>query len=259
MEYYLYLSLIPESLIVSMLPPEEFGNYLAVGTKKRTRGEAMFFELDPNFKNSFFPFSDIDKRCVPHSDGRSKQSIYLSIYRVLENIPLNVLKSLYLVTDDGRVLEISKSKYTPNNEDELHLYQELSPVTPLIVSRLNPLEFCRFVTDRKNPVSVPKLAFVELILDDMDKNPESAHEHNLPYPNIDHLMDCLSELKKQSGKTTKTVIRSMQRDLLYRTIKNGIFVGDQKELYFYPFPSRKDLENKFYAWWRSALVIGFGR
>lgn len=259
MKRYLYLSLIPESLIVSMLPPEEFGNYLAVGTKKRTRGEAVFFELDPNFRNAYFPFSDIDKRCVPHSDGRPKQSIYLSIYRVLEHVPLKVLRNLYLVTDDGRVLEIKKAPYHEKSEDELHLYQEISPVNPLIVSRLNPLEFCRFVTNQKNPVFVPKLVFVELILDDINKDPKSVQVHNLPYPNIDHLTDCLIDLKNESDKATKTVIRSMQRDLLYRTIKNGVFVGDQKEFYFYPFPSKKDLEDKFYAWWRSALIIGFGR
>ena len=43
MSVYLYLSLIPEALIASMLPPLDFGTYLAIGTKKRTRGQAMFF------------------------------------------------------------------------------------------------------------------------------------------------------------------------------------------------------------------------
>lgn len=33
MERYLYLSITPEALISSMLPPAEFGNYQAVGTK----------------------------------------------------------------------------------------------------------------------------------------------------------------------------------------------------------------------------------
>jgi hypothetical protein len=32
--------LIPEALIASMLPPVDFGTYLAVGTKKRTSGDA---------------------------------------------------------------------------------------------------------------------------------------------------------------------------------------------------------------------------
>jgi hypothetical protein len=49
----------------------------------------------------------------------------------------------------------------------------------------------------------------------------------------------------------------MQGDLLYRTIKNGFFVGDQDHFLFYEFPSLEKLENEYYTWWRSALVLGF--
>jgi len=35
METHLYLLLFPESLVMSMLGPSEFGAYLATGTKKR--------------------------------------------------------------------------------------------------------------------------------------------------------------------------------------------------------------------------------
>ena len=42
MDIYLYLSLIPEALIASMLPPEEFGTYLAVGTKDPWPGDVFF-------------------------------------------------------------------------------------------------------------------------------------------------------------------------------------------------------------------------
>ena len=42
MTIHFYLSLIPEALIASMLSPEEFGNYYAVGSKKKSRGQAMF-------------------------------------------------------------------------------------------------------------------------------------------------------------------------------------------------------------------------
>ena len=37
MSIYLYASLVPEALIVSMLPPDEFGTYYAVGTRKKAR------------------------------------------------------------------------------------------------------------------------------------------------------------------------------------------------------------------------------
>ena len=45
MKKYYYLVATPESLIASHLEPKEFGNYLAVGTKKRTRGQAIFSRL----------------------------------------------------------------------------------------------------------------------------------------------------------------------------------------------------------------------
>jgi len=42
MTTHFYLSLLPEALIVSMLDPEEFGTYYAVGSAKKSRGQAMF-------------------------------------------------------------------------------------------------------------------------------------------------------------------------------------------------------------------------
>jgi hypothetical protein len=54
MTVHLYLSLIPEALIASMLTPEEFGAYYAVGSEKRSRGQAIFFEIDPKFRSKEF-------------------------------------------------------------------------------------------------------------------------------------------------------------------------------------------------------------
>ena len=34
MRTYVYLSMTPESLVASQLPPEEFGAYMAVGVKE---------------------------------------------------------------------------------------------------------------------------------------------------------------------------------------------------------------------------------
>jgi len=66
----------------------------------------------------------------------------------------------------------------------------------------------------------------------------------------------LDGLVENPQKHTKTVIRCMQRDIFYRTIKNGFFVSDQKDICFYPFPSETELEEKHHDWWRSALTIG---
>lgn len=259
MKRYLYLLLTPESLISSMLPPEEFGNYLAVGAKKRTRGQAMFFEVDPDFESSHFPNKDqyINEKCIPHEDGTPKRSVFISIYRVLEHVPLKKLKNLYLVTDDGRVLGLEQKPYTSEDKTPLHLYQQISPVNPRITSTLDPSEFMKFVTDISRPASVPKLVFVELKLNDLANNPEKGAVNDLPYPNIDHLRDCLLSLQHEPSKKTKTNIRNFSGELLYRTCKNGFFVGDRTTMLYYPLPPQNELEEKYYTWWRSALVIGF--
>lgn len=255
MNRFLYLSLTPEALIASMIPPEEFGCYMAVGTKKKTRGLEIFFEIDSDFRSEHFPFGVLDERCVPHEDGTPKHSVYLSVYRVLEYIPLNALKELYLATDDGMVLRLEQGNYSEEGKEELHLYQELCPVTPRVTTRLNPREFVDFVTDITQPVSVPRIAFVELILNGLARDPLSEDIGNLPYPNIEHLRDCLSSVTAGPCKHTKTVIRTLKGHLLYRTCKNGFFVGDPSGLLFYPFPSAQELEGQHYVWWRSAQTV----
>lgn len=257
MKTYLYLSLLPEALIASMLPPEEFGCYYAVGTKKRSRGEAIFFEVDPSFRSGVFPFDSLAARCVPHPDGQPKRSVYLSVYRVLEHVPLSALGNLHLVTDDGKVLELRRGAATPAEEPGLHLYQELCPVTPLIASLLKPLDFARLITDPAQPVSLPRLIFVDLLLGELALSPSSGSAEDLPYSNLGHLRDCLVGLQANPDKPTKTIVRHMRRDLLYRTIKTGVYAADRDHLVHYPMPTRKELENRHYAWWRSALTVGF--
>ena len=139
----------------------------------------------------------------------------------------------------------------------MHLYQELCPVTPRIASNLGPKKFVQYVTNPDHKVSVPTLFFVELQLNGLAKDPVMAMADNLPYSNIPHLRDCLVGLMHDKDKVTKTVIRFFSGDVLYRTCKNGFFVGNQDEILYYPFPSREKLEQDHYVWWRSALILGF--
>jgi hypothetical protein len=154
------------------------------------------------------------------------------------------------------VLELISSYYTEINSDEIHLYQQLNPISTRVASKLTPFEYIQFLTNTVKPVSTPKLCFVELLLNELANNP-NAPLNNLPYPNPDHLRDCLIKLHETKGKQTKTVLRFMQGDLNYRTIKNGFFIGEQERYLFYRFPSVDELESKHYAWWRSALTPHF--
>ena len=252
MKQFVYLSILPESLIASHLPPAEFGNYLAVGTRKRLRGQAIFLELDST-KMKDLPTKYLNERLVPYEDGEPKRSLYLSIYRVLENIPLEVMKNLYLVTDDGKVLELKSRTYMPDEQDVIHLYQQFNPISTRVASKLSPPEFIAFLTDTGKLVSAPKVFMAELKLNKLARNPR-APIHDLPYPNPDHLRDCLSRLMSSGQRLTKTVIRQFKGELSYRTIKSGFFVGDSEGYLYYPFPSIEELEGTYYSWWRSALT-----
>lgn len=258
MDVYYYLSLIPESLIASMLPPDEFGNYFALGSHKRSRGQAAFFEVDPEAAGDAIDRADAERRCVPHENGAPRKSSYLQIYRVLEAIPTGALVRLHLTTDDGRTLPIESAECPPEEEDRLlHLYQEICPVTPRVVSKLPPRRFCESLTASDTPIHVPRLVFAEMKLGDLATNPDSASTGNLPYVNLEHLRDCLRELRNAHAKPNKTVLRQMKQDVLFRTIRGGFYAGDADGVRYFPLPELEELETTHYAWWRSALS-GYG-
>jgi len=257
MTRYLYLSLIPESLVASMLPPRQFGTYLAVGTRKCTRGQAMFLDI-PDWNAAELPPEQIEKverECVPHADGSPKHSFYFSIYRVLEKMPLRALRNLFLVTPDGRVLELERSPSIPEFNQTYHLYQEICPVHPRIVSTLNPLEFIRYITDPGSRTYVPKICFADLRLGELARDPTHARVQDLPYYAIEHLRDCLMQLRDKPEKGTKMVDRSHPQSFPYRVVENGIFIGAAGDVLYYPFPSAGELQSRYYEWWQSASIM----
>ncbi|MGM0386285.1 MAG: hypothetical protein ACQERF_09950 [Actinomycetota bacterium] len=255
MARHLYLSLIPEALIASMLEPEAFGSYYAVGMQAHVRGEAIFFELDPDYRSEEFPFHLVDERLVVQPNGAPKRSLYLSIHQVLSRIPVSALGHLYLVTTDGRTLELQRSDYAPEPEPRLHLYQEFCPINPMVVSKLDPHDFCRAITDPTNPIHVPRIVFSELHLGELATDPLRGAAHDLPYSNLAHLRDVLVEMKGNETKAAKLVLKQVKEGVLYRMVQGGFYVGDQTDFAFYRFPSRDELENQHRGWWRSAQVM----
>jgi hypothetical protein len=253
MSKYIYLTIAPEAMIGSMLPPAEFGQYIATGTKKANKSQGIFFELDFDQVQSMFNIDYLNKRCVQKPDGLPKCSVYLSIYRVLEFIPLTALKSLYLTSDHGHVLELRKTEYDKSMEikKEMHLYQELCPVTPQVASNLSPLEFLKKLTDGSLQIRLPKLLFVDLKLGGLADNPLEGSAEHLPYGSISHLRDCLEIIKTEDMKQMKTVHRVYNGVLLYRTIDTGFYVGSKEDILFYPFPSLAEIEKLNYEFYRT--------
>ena len=252
MEKHLYLSLLPEALIASNLSPEEFGAYYAVGSERKTQGQAAFFEIDPEFRDPFFRIDEALERCVPHEGGEPKRSVYVAVYRVVEHVPLSALGRLYLTTKDGRTLGIERAESIIEDSAGLHLYHEIAPLTPVVVSTLGPKAFHSFfMDDGKKNLSVPAFCWVELKLGDLASDPERGGVNDLPYENMDHLRSCLIQLATKNV-VTKMVDRLHPSSFSFRTIKNGVFYGTMKGLAMYPLPSVERLKNEHYPWWRSA-------
>lgn len=254
METRIYLSLIPEALILSHLSPEKFGMYLAIGNRRQNEGPAVFFEVDPTADLSAFRLDEAMKRCVLHPDGSPHRSIYVSVYHVLPRVPLEALKKAYLVTPAGFTLAIDPVDWQPEGEDQLFLYQEIGPVYPRAVSRLNPGEFCRHVTDPASLVSLPRLAFIDLKLGPLALDPE-ADPSGLPYRDLDHLRDCLRSVADGGGRLTKIVNRGLRPDVLYYLIRSGLYIGDTKGMRYFPLPSEEELASEHYLWWHSARTV----
>lgn len=249
----LYLSLIPQGLIASMLDPQEFGAYYTLGAKRHSRGEAIFFEVDPaGLPPGEFPLHLIDERCVAKPDGSPKKSVYLAIYRVLSRIPVAALGNLHLVTKDGQTLEVTRSEYIREPGRQAYLYQEFCPIDPMVASCLEPLEFCRAITDPGRPVHVPRIVFSQLSLRGLAQDPVNGEAHDLPYPNLQHLREVLTSLLPADSKSSKLFLKQVNEGVFYRTIRGGFYVGDQQDFAYYRFPGMAELEAHHFAWWRSA-------
>ena len=254
METRIYLSLIPEALILSQLPPDKFGMYMAIGNRRQIEGPAVFFEVDPAADLSAFRVDEAAERCVPHPDGSPHRSIYVAVYNVIPRVPLSALRKAYLVTPAGFTLAIDPVKWRPKGDDRLFLYQELGPVYPRAASRLDPWDFCKHVTDPSALVSLPRLAFIDLKLGPLARDPD-ADPAGLPYQHMAHLRECLRAVADDPGRMTKIVNRGLRPDILYYLIRSGLYIGDREEMCCFPLPGEDVLASDHYLWWHSARTV----
>ena len=254
--YYFLFSPI-EALIASQLEPKAFGMYMAQGSKKGSAEQLMFAEVKGEF-GDFFDWDYAKERCVKHPDGQPKTSVYLSIYRVLENIPTDAFMMAYLVTKDGRTLSLEQAPYKdPENWKGYALYKELCPVHPLIVSTLNPRELGEYVisgTEKK--LTLPALVFTDIRVIDFNNLENSGNIGSMYDRDLDHLKECIMTLKTGKGtKKTKTVDRSFSSKFTYQIIESGIYIVRGKDIIFFRMPTREELRETAYDWGRSANIF----
>lgn len=255
METHYYLSVFPlEALIASQLDPVQFGQYMSTGKKNGSYERIMFFELEGGF-GSHFDWKYAEERCVRHEDGAPKHSVWLSVYRALEHVDLGALKALYLTTADGRSLEIRPSQSVPGKNQRGHyVYQEICPITPLVVSTLSPTEFSNYMTDPANKVNVPAVVFADLRTVELEQLSSDTPTGPVYDKNLEHLKECVLAVKKQPLKPNKNVERSMQ-SFAYNIIDGGVYVGNRSHFVHFPMPSRDQIRQRHYDWGRSAMIL----
>lgn len=248
-----YFSVMPvEALIASELPPEAFGSYMATGSHKGSAEQLIFMEIEPGFGTDF-DWDYAKARCVPHPDGRPKQSVYLSIHRVLERIPTDRMGALYLVTRDGRSLRLEKTAYQPEADWKgPALYKELCPVIPLVAASLDPQAFGVFMTTPERKIHVPAIIFADIRIIDMDNLRDSGHVGTVSKQELEHVRHCIETVRDDPEKMTKTVDRSFISKFTYQTIANGIYVSTGSGIVSYLLPPHDVLIKTQYDWCRSA-------
>ena len=256
---HLYMIVFPiNALVASQLDPEQFAEHYTVGSSKHYEGKVIFAEVDPAFRDSYF---EIDKQLaltVPHENGAPKKTKFISSYAVLEHVKLKALKSLYLVTTNGKALELKAKPYTAVNEPGLvRVYQEIAPVTSLVASTLDQRAFGKYLTTETKTKGAPKVCFTQYefeVAGFMRRN-ENREIMQSPFPDTNPalLYDYLTELKSQPEKKTKTInLSSTLLAASYRLIRHGFFFAAGDDLLFYPMPSVAELERDHHDWWRFA-------
>lgn len=254
MKTHYYLSFSPiEALIASQLEPVEFGRYMAIGTKRGSFEPIMFIEIEGEFGDDF-DWQYARDRCVQHENGEPKHSLWLRVYRVLEHIPTQRMGTMFLTTADGRTLALEKGSTTPITTRSFHVYQELTPLTPLVVSALPPTDFVAYMTDPNNHVSVPRMIFADLKVIDFDNLSETGNIGGAYDRNLEHLRQCVEDVTTKSDKQFKNVERSVN-SFSYQIIGDGVFVGDQQDTVMYPMPELSVIRRDHYDWGRSAMVF----
>ena len=252
MKVYLYLLCNQtDALVASHLDPEAFGSYMAVGTRRNNTGNVMFLSVNDSVLATNPAAAEAVRDCVPHSDGSPRKSKYAAIYRALENVPLSAIGNLYLVTRDGRVLCLESADYPGDSGSDPHLYQELSPVGSMIASNYGPRKFTETITDASIRVHLPRILFADLLC---ERESDGRLVGYLPYSHPGHIVDCLNEVEAKPHKGAKTVNRNPDMNGFYRSIGKGFFLGDSTGLKFYPYPSKDDMDDKYYSWYRSASM-----
>lgn len=250
-----YMTIFPtEALIASMLTPDQFGVYMAMGSKRGSHERLIFVEIEEEFPSDF-DWKYAQACTIPHKDGRPKQSVYLAVYRVLERVPFDRLGTLYLTTSGGLTLPLQKGVF-PNNfaKSTYYLYQDLCPVQPLVISAMPPDDYGTYMVSRECKIRLPALCYCDLRVIDPSDPVDTGNLGPIYNRNLGHLEECIKAVTER-GKLSKTLARTFSGSFTYQIVKSGFAFVNPDARVWYAMPDFEELTSQNYDWARSAMLV----
>jgi hypothetical protein len=245
------------ALIGSQLNPERFARHYTVGSTRDYQGRLVFAELNPEFRNDFFDIEKGMRDLVPHDDGRPKSTKFIASYRILENVDLPAIRSLYLSTPAGYTMRIDSAPFEIKPSPHiLRIYAEINPIRMLVLSKSNFVDFGKYVTGDRNPKGAPKLFYTQLefnideFLDEFSLNPLMQPPISGIHPS--KLRDAIYEVQRIPAKEHKGLALDCPFDRIpAHMIRHGFMFASQEDYLFFPMPDIATIEKDFYKYYKT--------
>jgi len=256
-ENHLYMILFPSTALVgSQLSPQEFGKHFISGSSKYYAGKLIFAEVDIGFRHNYFPIEAMLAELHPHADGRPKSTKYVSTYRVLEHIDFDAIQNLYITTPEGYTLTLVPGAYDAKHQPGfIRVFGEITPVSMMVLSDYNFLEFSKHITSPDSFVGAPKMFYtqIDLEIDEFLKEIEANPLMQPPIPDVHPavLKTSILELRRFKDKRTKGLsLANPLGKISFRNLRHGFMFASQSQNRFFPLPSLEEIEKAHYKFWK---------
>lgn len=258
MEYQkrLYQILYPNNfLVASQLSPEQFANHYQVGSTRYYEGKLIFAEIDTDFRHDFFDIEEGFAGLIPHEDGRPKATKFISSYRVLEHIDLDAVQNLYLVTPNGRLLELEQGTHNKHHQPGfIRTYAQICPTNILSMTKYNAKEYAQYITRPQYRKWVPKLFFtqIELTIDKFLRDFKEDPFLSPPFPFVHpvKLRDSILELERTDKESKSVSLNCDMGKISYAKIRHGFWIASEKKSIFFPMPNGETIRKKNYHFYK---------
>jgi len=254
---HLYMILFPNTALVgSQLPPQEFGKHFISGSSKYYAGKLIFAEIDVAFRHPYFKIDDMLADLKPHEDSRPKSTKYVSTYRVLEHVDFDAIRNLYITTPEGYTLELVPGPYEATHQSGfIRIFGEITPVSMMVLSDYNFLEFSKHITNPDSFVGAPQMFYtqIDLEIDEFLKGIEANPLMQPPIPDVHPavLQKSILEMRKFKDKHTKGLsLSNPLGKISFKNLRHGFMFASQTQNKFYPLPTLAEIEKANYNFWK---------